>query len=263
MIARKLFSRSVFPSGPKHHRAYAIGDVHGRIDVLEPLLARIDQEIADKPQKRTSIIFLGDLVDRGPASAEVVERLRTYSPKNASPFFIMGNHEEVMLRVIEGDTNLLDDWLRFGGVETLRSYGVDPDTLKRLPAAEITARLKQAVPAGHRSFLEGFADSISFGDYLFVHAGIRPGVPLAEQSQSDLRWIREPFLRDTSRHGVVVVHGHTITNKVEVTPNRIGVDTGAFCTGRLSALAIDGPERWLIQASATGAERFSLEEQAV
>ena len=203
-------------------------------------------------------MFLGDLIDRGPASAEVLERLRTYSPSRASPHFIMGNHEEVMLRVLAGEAELLPSWLRFGGAETLRSYGIDPRDLRGLPSDELVRHLNDAVPAAHIEFLETFADSITFGTYLFVHAGIRPGVDLAEQSQSDLRWIREPFLGDSTDHGFVVVHGHTITNEVEVTPNRIGIDTGAFRTGTLTALAIEGNRRWLLQASDSETERVSL-----
>jgi serine/threonine protein phosphatase 1 len=170
----------------------------------------------------------------------------------------MGNHEEVMLRVINGDRELLKSWLRFGGDETLRSYGVEPRELRRLKEQELSSRLKQAIPASHHRFLSGFADTISFGDYIFVHAGIRPGISLSEQSQADLRWIREPFLEDTSDHGFVVVHGHTITNTVEVSPNRIGIDTGAFCTGTLTALAIEGAKRWLIQTEEGGTRRVSL-----
>ena len=235
------------PAGPRRRRAYAIGDVHGCLDLLDRLLARIESEIADKRAPKTSIVFLGDLIDRGPASAQCLERLRTYSPPFATVHFIMGNHEEVMLRVLDGDSELLASWLRFGGAETLRSYGLDPRDIAELSDEDRLARIRAAIPASHVDFLRSFADSISFGDYLFVHAGIRPGVALSEQSQSDLRWIRSPFLEDSSDHGFVVVHGHTITNAVDVAPNRIGVDTGAYCTGVLSALAIEGPRTWLIQ----------------
>jgi serine/threonine protein phosphatase 1 len=258
MVTRKLFFRDSVPSGPKKHRAYVIGDVHGCADLLDQLLSRIEAEIADFPQRKISVIFLGDIVDRGPDSARVIERLRTLSIPGASLHFVMGNHEEVMLRVINGDTDLLKSWLRFGGTETLRSYGVDPRELRTLNGQDLSLRLKKAIPASHRQFVSGFADSISFGDYVFVHAGIRPGVGLSEQTQADLRWIREPFLEDTSDHGFVVVHGHTITNTVEVLPNRIGIDTGAFCTGTLTALAIEGRNRWLVQTSQTGARRVSL-----
>lgn len=235
--------------GPRGQRAYVIGDVHGCLDLLERLLSQIESEIRERPKPKTRIVFLGDLVDRGPHSAQVVERLRTYSPAGASTHFIMGNHEEVMLRVLAGETELLPSWLRFGGTATLRSYGLEPRELARMADGDIVSRLRSAVPAEHVEFLETFADSISFGGYLFVHAGIRPGIDIAEQSPTDLRWIREPFLQDSTDHGMVVVHGHTITNSVEITPNRIGIDTGAFCTGTLTALGIEGDRRWLIQTA--------------
>lgn len=235
------------PRGPRGQRAYVIGDVHGCLDLLEDLLSRIEEEIRGRPKPKTSIIFLGDLIDRGPKSAQVIERLRTYSPPGASAHFIMGNHEEVMLRVLAGEAGLVSNWLRFGGAATLRSYAIDPRELSGMSSNEIAARIRKSVPTGHIEFLESFADSILFGRYLFVHAGIRPGIDLAEQSQFDLRWIREPFLTDSTDHGFVVVHGHTITNSVEVASNRIGIDTGAFCTGTLTALAIEGSKRWLLQ----------------
>ena len=260
MTRASFFSRGGGPAGPRGHRAYAIGDVHGCLSLLERLLARIEQEIDKDPKPKTSIVFLGDVVDRGPASAQVVERLRTYAHPRASTHFVMGNHEEVMLRVIEGDSDLLTSWLRFGGRETLASYGLDPKEVAALESDELEACLKQAIPASHRAFLAGFSDSISFGDYLFVHAGIRPGIDLAEQSQSDLRWIRDAFLYDSTDHGFVVVHGHTISNSVDVAENRIGIDTGAFCTGVLTALAIEGSRTWLIQASEDGTERLQLEQ---
>ena len=263
MISRPLFLRSSGPSGPRRHRAYAIGDVHGRLDLLESLLAAIEADIGSSRKSKVSIVFLGDLIDRGPESAQVIERLRTYRPANASVHFIMGNHEEVMLRVLDGEGELVDSWLRFGGAETLRSYGIEPRDLRRLDEDDTVARIRAAIPDSHRRFLGGFSDSISFGDYLFVHAGVRPGIDLSEQTHSDLRWIREPFLTDSSDHGFVVVHGHTIINRVEVTSNRIGIDTGAFCTGTLTALAIDGSGRWLIQTGEEGTRRVSLEEEFV
>jgi len=260
MLTRTSFFRSSEPFGPKGRRAYAIGDVHGCLDLLDSLLAGIEAEIARDHKRKSSIIFLGDLIDRGPSSAQVIERLRTYSPPGGTSHFLMGNHEEVMLRVLSGEVELLDSWLKFGGVETLQSYELKASALAPLSSADKLAALRRAVPKAHVEFLESFADSISFGSYLFVHAGIRPGVDLSEQSQSDLRWIRQPFLDDRSDHGFVVVHGHTITNSVEVAPNRIGIDTGAYCTGTLSALAIEGRKRWLIQTAELGTERVSLGE---
>ena len=236
-------------AGAKGYRAYVIGDIHGRVDLLEDLLAKIHAELQRQPARNTLLVFVGDLVDRGSASAQVVERLRTYSRPGIRPLFILGNHEEVLLRILKGDTSLVPSWLQFGGLQCLRSYGVQPDRIRRLTPEEVVDIAREAVPENHVEFLESFVDSCRFGDYLFVHAGIHPGVELDQQLQSDLRWIREPFLSDGSDHGVVVVHGHTITPEVEIFPNRIGIDTGAYRTGVLTALAIEGSDRWLIDTS--------------
>ena len=233
-------------AGARGYRAYAIGDVHGRLDLLERLLARIHAELErDKPAK-TLLIFVGDLIDRGPSSAEVIERLRTYRHQGVQPVFLLGNHEEVLLRILAGDSALIAKWRWFGGSECLESYGVEPARLAHLTDDEALDVVRAAVPKRHVEFLESFADSCRFGDYLFVHAGIRPGIELEQQSQADLRWIREPFLFDESDHGFMVVHGHTIAEEVEERSNRIGIDTGAYRTGVLSALAIDGSERWFL-----------------
>lgn len=164
-----------------------------------------------------------------------------------------------MLRVLEGEPGVVGHWLRFGGADTLLSYGIDPDEIARMSESDALGRIQTKVPSEHRAFLKSFADSISFGNYLFVHAGIRPGIDLAKQSSTDLRWIRDPFLNDDRDHGFVVVHGHTICNSVEVTPNRVGIDTGAYCTDVLTALGIEGDKRWLIQTSGDGTERFPLD----
>jgi len=251
-LRRPLFFSGSRPAGPRGHRAYVVGDVHGRLDLLELLLEHIEADVGADPKRKISIVFLGDLVDRGPSSAEVVERLRTFRPSFATTHFLMGNHEEVFLRILDGDASLIPSWLRFGGAETLASYGLDAGELARAGDAEAVSRLRQAVPEAHSAFISTFADTVSFGDYLFVHAGVRPGVELSEQSKADLRWIREPFLNDKSERNYVVVHGHTIRPDVEITPNRIGIDTGAFYTGVLTALAIEGDRCWSIQ---TGEEK--------
>ena len=234
------------PRGAKAHRAYVVGDIHGRLDLLELLLETIHSELAERPAEQTLLVFVGDLIDRGPNSAQVVERLRTYRRESVRPIFLLGNHEEVLLRILDGETALIESWLRFGGAQCLKSYGVDPGALTAMTDARRLQAARSAIPAEHVEFLKGFADTFRFGDYLFVHAGIRPGVELEEQRQSDLRWIREPFLRDETDHGFVVVHGHTISQEVEERPNRIGIDTGAYATGVLTALAIEGEERWLL-----------------
>lgn len=243
-----MFSRTKpeGPTGTRRHRAYAVGDIHGRLDLLDHLLDQIHADMQRRGPKETLLIFVGDLIDRGPASAQVVERLRTYVHDGVRPIFLLGNHEEVLLRILDGDGSLIASWLRFGGSQCLRSYGVEPAALKGLRDPEIVEVVRRAIPEEHVEFLRSFVDTCRFGDYLFVHAGIRPGVELHEQSQSDLRWIREPFLLDDTDHGVVVVHGHTIRAEVEERPNRIGIDTGAFATGVLTALAIEGADRWYL-----------------
>ena len=246
----EAFSGGTEPAGPDGYRAYAIGDIHGRVDLLEELLAKIEADIGSRPPTENFIIFLGDLIDRGPASAAVVDRLRTYGVQDATTIFLSGNHEEVMLRVLAGEKGgLLADWLKFGGAECVASYGLDPVALATLGEAAALKAIRAKVPKAHEEFLSSFADTFRFGDYLFVHAGIRPGLGIAEQTQSDLRWIREPFLGDTKDHGFVVVHGHTISDKVEERANRIGLDTGAYRTGILTALAVEGTDRWFLDTA--------------
>lgn len=232
--------------GAQDYRAYVVGDVHGRLDLLEDLLAKIHAELQHPPTPKAFLVFVGDLIDRGPSSAQVIERLRTYQRPGINPLFLLGNHEEVLLRILDGDSSFVRGWLQFGGVQCLHSYGVDPARLRGRSDDKIVDIVREAIPASHVEFIKGFIDSCRFGDYLFVHAGIRPGIELDQQLQSDLRWIRAPFLNDQTDHGFVVVHGHTIVDEVDERQNRIGIDTGAYRTGILSALAIEGNVRWLI-----------------
>lgn len=241
---------AVGPRLPAGHRLYAIGDIHGRDDLLGELLARIDEDSARRGPAKRILLFLGDLIDRGPASKQVVERLRTLRPAGTRLVFLAGNHEEVLLRILNGEAGLVKDWLRFGGAECLLSYGAELDQLRKSDPALAVDAVRRAIPRAHVDFLRSFDDTFRAGDYLFVHAGIRPGTPLAEQAPSDLRWIREPFLGDISEHGFVVVHGHTIRRRVEERSNRIGIDTGAYRHGVLTALGLEGGERWYLQAGA-------------
>lgn len=241
------------PSGARGRRAYVIGDVHGRLDLLENLLKTVHEEIDAQGPGKVLLVFLGDLIDRGPDSAGVLERLRTYSRPGVQPVFILGNHEEVLLRILQGETALIEKWRWFGGAQCLRSYGVKPDSLKGLPEEEQLARIRAAIPPEHVAFLQSFSDTCRFGDYLFVHAGIRPDVALDDQRQSDLRWIREPFLLDDTDHGFLVVHGHSIRPQVEERSNRIGIDTGAYKSGVLTAMGIEGDRRWYLDTSGAGA----------
>ena len=234
------------PQGARDHRAYVVGDIHGRLDLLDELLDKIHADMERRVRCKTLLVFVGDLIDRGPSSAQVVERLRTYRRQGVRPIFLLGNHEEVLLRIIDGDSSLIPSWLRFGGLQCLASYGVEAAKLRGRRDSELVSLIRSAIPAEHVEFLRGFVDTCRFGDYLFVHAGIRPGIALQEQSQFDLRWIREPFLLDETDHGFVVVHGHTISADVEERPNRIGIDTGAFATGILTAIGLEGTERWYL-----------------
>jgi len=242
------------PAGARGWRAYAVGDVHGRLDLLEQLLDKIHHELAYRPAEKVLLVFVGDLIDRGPSSAQVVERLRTYRHPAVRTVFLLGNHEEVLLRILAGEAELITKWRLFGGSECLESYGVDTAKLAAHGDEQALELVRSAIPKEHVEFLESFDDSCRFGDFLFVHAGIRPGVEIDQQRQSDLRWIREAFLFDETDHGFIVVHGHTIRPEVEVRPNRIGIDTGAYRSGVLTALAIEGLESWLLDTRAAERE---------
>ena len=238
------------PRGKPGARAYAVGDIHGRLDLLNLLLAEIEADIAAREPRKTFLIFLGDLIDRGPESAGVVERLRTYQHRDVRTIFLGGNHEEVLLNIIQGKKGVLPSWLKFGGAQCAESYGIDPERLGMMEEGAAIDLVRARVPREHAQFIDSFADTFRFGDYLFVHAGIRPGVALDEQNRSDLRWIRDPFLSDAKEHGFTVVHGHTIVPEVEERPNRIGIDTGAYKTGVLTALAVEDERRWFLTGAA-------------
>jgi serine/threonine protein phosphatase 1 len=237
--------RETLPRVPEGERVYAIGDIHGRLDLFEALIVDIETRETTLPRMLTSIILLGDLVDRGPESAMVVETARQWARRRVL-HILCGNHEEMFLRSFT-DKKVLRHFLRFGGAETLASYGVDKKLIKKAKASEIQEKMLELVPQEHLDFLAGFEDRVEIGDYLFVHAGIDPDRPLEAQKERDLRWIREPFLSHADPFGRIVVHGHTITDKVEERPNRIGIDTGAYCTGRLTALVLEGTGRDYIE----------------
>ena len=230
-------------AGPPSARAYVVGDIHGRLDLLNDMLHLIECEIRQDAPERAFAVFLGDYIDRGEDSCGVINRLKQWSPNGIRPIFLAGNHEEALLRVLEGEDDILTDWLRFGGDRCAASYGLDSASLAAMRIPDACLALRAAVPATHVEFLRNLNDTFRFGDYLFVHAGIKPGIPLEQQSQSDLRWIRGPFLNSRDDHGFVVVHGHTIVDEVEQRKNRIGIDTGAYKTGRLTALVLEGERR--------------------
>ena len=231
---------------PAGQRVYAIGDIHGRLDLFTQMMARIEADDAARGAAQTTVILLGDLVDRGPDSAGVIAAARAWGQKRTVRY-LAGNHEEMFLGSFERE-DTLRHFLRHGGRETLLSYPIDPEDYNRATLDELRVMLPHFVPDEDIAFLRGMENSIRIGDYLFVHAGIRPGVPLDEQQTSDLRWIRGEFIEDRSPRDFAVVHGHTITDEPGITPTRIGIDTGAFASGRLTAVGLEGAERWLIVA---------------
>jgi len=244
---------------PDGSRVYAVGDVHGRLDLLDELLGMIAEDRASSEPRRDVLIFLGDLIDRGPDSSGVVERVRSYRQDGVRCLTLCGNHEEVLLRLLRGDGDNIPDWLRFGGAECARSYGIDPAELRNMRTKDAIELLRTAVPAEHQAFLQSLSDTCRIGGYLFVHAGIRPGIALEDQSQADLRWIRAPFLDHADDFRFMVVHGHTITESVDVRSNRIGIDTGAYRSGVLTALVLEGTERRFLQ---TGTPVMTFEQAA-
>ena len=243
LVSRKPIPRHEVPPG---RRIYAIGDIHGRADLLEELLAAIERDQAGRRPAETMLVFLGDLVDRGPDSRLVVERLMALGKGPVPARFLMGNHEEVFLRALSGDLRALRFLIRIGGRATVLSYGIALDDYASLDFEALGDRLRELVPQSHVDFLSSFEEWIEVGDYLFVHAGIRPGVDLGAQKGSDLRWIRDDFLDSRDDFGKLVIHGHSITEDVDVQPNRIGIDTGAFESGQLTAIGLEGGERWFL-----------------
>lgn len=233
-------------AGPPGARAYAIGDVHGRLDLLERMIAAIDRDRRESGRARDYLVLLGDVIDRGPDSRGVIEYLMDLRSTGLRTVFLMGNHEEMMLRVLGDEPEAVHQWLTYGGYEFAQSYGVEVGRLVSLLPLDAAELIRAAIPAAHLEFVEEFADSFTFGDYLFVHAGVRPGKSLEEQDTHDLRWIREEFLDDRSDHGCMVVHGHTISPQPEEMENRIGIDTGAYQTGLLTAIRIEGDQRRMI-----------------
>jgi serine/threonine protein phosphatase 1 len=265
MIAslRNLFraSERAFPASvPAGTRAYAVGDIHGRADLFAALIAAIDADDAARAKAETSVVLLGDLIDRGPDSAEVLRLARLWQAARRVRI-LLGNHEELLLDALE-DREVLREFLRWGGRETAFSFGIDPAAYALAGLDEVQAMLRASIPATELAFIRSFEDRVRIGDYLFVHAGIRPEVPLDEQRPSDLRWIRGTFLDHSGDHGFTVVHGHTIADEVEVRANRIGIDTGAYASGRLSALGLEGSQRWLIETEQLGA-RVTISKRSI
>ncbi len=225
---------------------YCIGDIHGRDDLLAELHGMIEADARDYSGTK-QILYLGDYIDRGPTSFQVIERLVNTRLDGFDSIFLLGNHEQALLDFLQ-DARAMAGWMNWGGMETLRSYGLEIGSHPPLLNLELLSRnLQHRMPAAHLAFLQQLRHCYQAGDYYFVHAGVRPGVPLDQQELGDQLWIREVFTQSRQNHGCVVVHGHSISLQVEMLPNRVGIDTGAFHTGVLTALVLEQTSRRLIQ----------------
>jgi serine/threonine protein phosphatase 1 len=220
-------------------RLYIIGDIHGRSDLLDRIVDEIKSDIAKYGRRECLTITLGDYVDRGPDSRGVLDRLAR-NPFPTQYLALKGNHEALFEDFLDRPSSA-DQWRRLGGLETLHSYGVPVNGLMIGKGFEEAARaLNAAVPEEHRTFLNSLSTHLCIRDCFICHAGIRPSVPLDRQDVSDLLWIRDEFLDSEQKFGKIIIHGHTPKEWPEIKPNRVNIDTGAFATGRLTCLVIDG-----------------------
>lgn len=238
--------QSAMPRPPEGERYYVIGDIHGRFDLFEALVAAIDADDREAGSAMTTAVLLGDLVDRGADSAGVIRLARDWGQQR-NVRYLAGNHEEMFLESFE-DKEVLRHFLKHGGRETILSYGIPKKEFDKLSVSDMFDALPSLIPLEDRQFLDSFEEMIIAGDYLFVHAGINPLVPLDQQTRKDMLWIRDRFLKHEGELPKVVVHGHTIFDEVMDRGSRIGIDTGAFRSGVLTALVLDGEERRTIQA---------------
>ena len=235
----RRFRKKTKPRLPDGVRVYAIGDVHGRADLLQSLLTVIDADLARSAPRRAIHVFLGDYIDRGPDSRRVLDLLIARS-RSHETVCLKGNHEVFLLEVLQDPTRL-QEWRHYGGLLTLVSYGITP-TMS--PTAEeqieLIDGLKRAIPPEHLAFVQQLPSSFTCGDFFFVHAGVKPGIPLERQRDEDMLWIREEFLACEEHFGKYVVHGHTPVSAPDIRSNRINIDTGAYATGNLTLLTIQG-----------------------
>jgi serine/threonine protein phosphatase 1 len=246
-VGRQAGAPRKVPEAPAGRRVYAVGDIHGRRDLLDQAHRAILADARSAAELEKVCVYIGDYVDRGDDSRGVVDALLSAPLAGFRVVHLLGNHEDMMLRCLE-DSSFMPLWIDNGGGATLSSYGVDwrrhadADDLESLRAA-----FRDALPVSHLRFLRSLAPSHVEGDYLFVHAGIRPGRDIGQQDLEDLIWIRDEFLSSDADHGNVVVHGHSISPEPDLQENRIGIDTGAFATGKLTCLVLEGATRRFLQ----------------
>ncbi|WP_027552863.1 metallophosphoesterase family protein [Bradyrhizobium sp. Cp5.3] len=227
------------PRLPNGVRIYALSDIHGCAHLLEQMFAVIDADMSNSRPYRAIEVFLGDYIDRGPDSRRTLDLLIRRS-RRRNTVFLKGNHEAYFTSVLD-DPSRVSDWFGFGGLQTMMSYGLSasPD-LSKDQQSGLVRELASAMPPQHIAFLRQLRPTFTCGDFFFVHAGVRPGVPLSEQRESDLLWIRDEFLQSKKRFGKYVVHGHTPVRQAELLENRANIDTGAYATGNLTLLSIQG-----------------------
>jgi serine/threonine protein phosphatase 1 len=232
---------------PDGIRIYAVGDLHGRLDLLDRLLLYIDDDLANFPAQRAIHVFLGDYIDRGPDSRYVLERLIQRGQIH-EVVCLKGNHELFLIDFLR-NPELFKQWRQYGGLDTLMSYGVVPPfnpSTEQLEA--LAAELYRAMPDEHVEFLDRLQSWFACGDYFFVHAGVRPGIALRDQQEKDLLWIRDEFLQSGDDFGKIIIHGHTPVASAEIRSNRINIDTGAYATGLLTCLILEGDKCWFMAA---------------
>ena len=237
---------------PGGERIYAIGDVHGRLDLFERLIAIIMQDNEARPPARVQIVLLGDLIDRGPASAELLARCRALAVRSDRFVVLKGNHEALMADALRGSFPALEMWLKHGGDAALRSWGVPADLIEDGPTVPLLAAARMLIDRETLEWIDTLPLTHLVGNCLFVHAGIRPGVKLAKQDPGDLLWIRREFTDNEDELPYRVVHGHSIDEATaEWRHGRIGIDSGAYRTGRLTAIGLEQGKDWMLATDPT------------
>lgn len=237
---------NIAPATAQGERIYAVGDIHGRLDLFQTLMKRLQHDVEARDDCSTRIVLLGDVVDRGPHARQLLSVIQQTQRLSDKVIMLCGNHEDMLLASADGDEEAQNAWLDYGGDATLRSYGLDPIEFILASAQARSEIVNQLIGQDTLHWLRSLPAFYRSGDYFFCHAGVRPGTPLSMQQREDLLWIRKAFLRSRRSHGAVIVHGHSETDQIEVRPNRINVDTAAYRSEVLTAAGLQGTSRWFV-----------------